>query len=423
MTQRPGIVRDDLLFAVSTYSFDISVLELFLPLISGAVVYIAGNNILSDPQKIIDKIEEIRPTIIQATPGFYQMLFDTHWKGSRRLKVLYGGDLLPTPLAEKLLESSSSLWNMYGPTETTVWCTVKNILSAKDTDNIGRQINNVEIFILDKELNPVPIGVVGTIYIGGIGLAKGYYLNDDLTKQNFIASPFDHSRKIYETGDLGRWTAEGEIQFFGRRDNQVKVRGYRIELGEIECALQACKGIDAAVVAVKTTDEGEKELVGYVVSETEINIAEIRAHLSRTLPGYMVPGHYVQLQSLPLTPTGKVNRKKLPDPKGLQIFTGITYVAPRNEIQSKLAEIWSNLLGIEKEKIGINDNFFELGGHSLKAIKMIAQIKKQFTVGMNITDAFVHPTIESISAELGNVLWVKKNERRERDPDMEELLF
>ena len=221
--QKPGIISSDTLFSVTTYSFDISLLEFFAPLLSGATVYIAMPEVLSTPHFIIQKLKELNPTIIQATPSFYQMLFNAGWNGNKQLKVLCGGDLLSERLAEKLLTHSKEVWNMYGPTETTIWSSVKKMEQSKDASNIGMPINNTQFYILDPFLNLKPIGIPGSIYIGGDGLAKGYYRNEELTNGKFIKNPFDTAGElIYETGDLGKWNDKGEIEFLGRNDNQVK---------------------------------------------------------------------------------------------------------------------------------------------------------------------------------------------------------
>ncbi|WP_133054522.1 non-ribosomal peptide synthetase, partial [Niastella populi] len=222
MRSKPGITANDLLFAVTTCSFDIAVLEMFLPLISGACVYMAGYDTLSDPQRIIKKLEETGPTIIQATPSFYQMLFDSGWEGNGALKVLCGGDLLSEAVAEKLLQHCRELWNMYGPTETTIWSTTGKIEQPKQARNIGAPISNTQIFIVDEQLQLAPIGVPGTIFIGGDGLAAGYYRNEMLTEERFIKNPFNPKTRIYNTGDLGKWNADGSIEFLGRKDDQVK---------------------------------------------------------------------------------------------------------------------------------------------------------------------------------------------------------
>ncbi|WP_133054867.1 non-ribosomal peptide synthetase, partial [Niastella populi] len=221
MQQQPGMKAGELLFAVTTISFDIAVLELFLPLLSGGCVYVAGVGTLSDPQRIIAKLQQVKPAVIQATPAFYQMLFESGWQGQKGLKVLCGGDLLSESLADRILKSCGELWNMYGPTETTIWSATKKIEKAADAGNVGKPIHNTTIYITDEQLQPVPVGIPGSIYIGGDGLALGYYRQDALTAERFISSPFNAHQRIYDTGDVGKWNADGTIAFLGRKDNQV----------------------------------------------------------------------------------------------------------------------------------------------------------------------------------------------------------
>ena len=398
---KPGVTSKDTLFSVTTYSFDISILEFFTPLLSGATLYIASQEVLSEPHLIIQKIEEIQPTLIQATPSFYQMLFNADWQGNQGLKVLCGGDLLSESLAEKLVHNSLEVWNMYGPTETTIWSSIKKIEHPKDASNIGNPINNTQFYILDSFLNPKPIGTLGAIYIGGDGLAKGYYKNESLTKEKFIKNPFDNNSLLYETGDVGKWNAKGEIEFLGRNDNQVKIRGYRIELGDIENALLKISPIDSAITMVKTDSNGNKLLVSYLTSQEQLNIPNIKSNLKDFLPDYMIPSYFVQLEEMPLTPNGKIDRMSLPNPENLELISGIEYVTPRNEVEEKLAKIWIEVLGIEK--IGVKDNFFELGGNSLTATKLISLIHKEFEVKISINDLFKNMLLEEQAVLIENI--------------------
>ncbi|MBS7256341.1 non-ribosomal peptide synthetase [Flavobacterium branchiicola] len=389
--QKPGIGVNDILFSVTTYSFDISILEFFVPIISGATLYVAEQEILVNPDSIIQKIEEIKPTVLQATPSFYQMLFNADWQGSKALKVLCGGDLLNEELAKKLVAACSEVWNMYGPTETTIWSSLKQIEFPKDASNIGKPINNTQFYLLDKYLKTSPLGSVGGIYIGGDGLAKGYYKNEILTKEKFIKSPFSESEFIYETGDLGKWNEKGEIQFLGRNDNQVKIRGYRIELGDIETALsQYSKDLKEVVVVARELN-AEKALVVYYVSENNIEKTALRTYLQGKLPEYMVPNIYVALESLPLTPNGKIDRKSLPGIANEDI-TRKEYVAPTNETEQIVAEIWQRLLNLET--IGSTDDFFELGGHSILLTRLLTEYQKIFRISVNLKALYVNTSLK-----------------------------
>lgn len=391
--QEPGVQSEDVLFSVTTYSFDISILEFFVPLISGATLYIANQEILSDPNAIIQKIGEIQPTIIQATPSFYQMLFNADWQGNKKIKILCGGDLLSEALAEKLIDSSAEVWNMYGPTETTIWSSQKKLKHPKEASNIGKPINNTQIYILDSFLNPKPTGVSGAIYIAGDGLAKGYYKNEGLTNEKFIKNPFDNTGLLYETGDVGKWNDKGEIEFLGRNDNQVKIRGYRIELGDIESHLNQISGIKESVVIAKKGNQQEAFLGAYILkSKEEIDLKEIMTALKMNLPYYMIPGTIVLLDEFPLTPNQKIDRKNLAQ-RNIEIDeVQHDFTAPDSNLEKILAEYWSEVLNI-KSTISIHDNFFALGGHSLNAVKLAGLITKNLLYEVTLKTIFDYPTI------------------------------
>jgi acyl-CoA synthetase (AMP-forming)/AMP-acid ligase II/acyl carrier protein len=380
-------------------------LEFFTPLISGASVFIASKETLNNVEQLKADLENINPTIIQATPSFYQMLFNAGWNRNKDLKILCGGDSLNESLAEKLLNHSKEVWNMYGPTETTIWSSTKKIEKPSDASNIGRPINNTQIYIVDQHHNLLPQNTVGRIFIAGDGLAKGYYKNETLTEEKFINNPFStpdkNNLKMYETGDLGKWNEEGEIEFLGRNDFQVKVRGFRIELGEIETKLQEYPNIKQAVADAKEVN-GEKVLVAYYTKDDETNLdkTELREYLQSKLPEYMVPGFFVEMESIPLTPNGKIDRKLLPNITGEDLIRR-EYVAPRNETEQKLIEIWQQILGIEK--VGITDNFFELGGHSLAAIKVAHSINEYFNVNVNLNQLFEQNTIKQLAILIDNI--------------------
>ncbi len=399
--QAPGVTPADTLFSVTTYSFDISILEFFAPLISGAALYIASQEILSEANLIIQRLAEVRPTIIQATPSFYQLLFNADWNGDKALKILCGGDLLNEGLAEKLIDHSLEVWNMYGPTETTIWSSIKKIEHPKDSSNIGKPINNTQFYILDSFLSPKPIGIIGAIYIAGDGLAKGYYKNEQLTKTKFIKDPFETTNRfIYETGDLGKWNEKGEIEFLGRNDNQVKIRGYRIELGDIESHLSQLEEIEDAVVIAKKETQQEAFLVAYIlVNDEETDTAKIIAQLKAKLPYYMVPNVIVPLNEFPLTPNKKVDRKDLTQRAIVQSKNPVYFKAPVSQLEKKISEYWNEVL-IVKEPISVTDNFFALGGHSLKAVKLVGLISKQLLLDISVKIIFDYPTIESLSEHL-----------------------
>ncbi|MDB6057079.1 MAG: tycC, partial [Verrucomicrobiales bacterium] len=413
MQERPGIASDDVLLAVTTISFDIAGLELLLPLTVGSCVVIAPSKTVTDFGALATLMESCGATVMQATPTTWRGLIETGWKGNKTLKVLCGGEGLPPQLAEQLLPRCGELWNMYGPTETTIWSTVHRVTSADDAQAseaeampIGAPIANTDVYILDAQNNLVPTGSEGEICIGGDGLANGYFKRDDLTAEKFVANPFKQGARIYRTGDVGRWlpdpkTNAGTLLYSGRRDQQVKVRGFRIELGEIENALSRHSAVASAVVSAKTDRSGSKQLVGYWVPRPEASkpsSAELRAFLERTLPAQMVPSVCVELERLPLTPNGKIDRKNLPDPGTLQRDAAREYVAPRTPFESMLAEIWRDVLRVNR--VGITDNFLKLGGHSLLAIQVVSRVCAQFGVDISAGQFFEHPTIEEFAVVL-----------------------
>ncbi|WP_455550958.1 amino acid adenylation domain-containing protein [Flavobacterium oreochromis] len=411
MQNQPGIESQDILFSVTTYSFDISILEFFVPLISGARVYVVSKEVLGNIDVLKETLTKVNPSIIQATPSFYQMLFNANWEGSKKLKVLCGGDSLNESLSKQLLDSCQEVWNMYGPTETTIWSSCKKIEKPSDASNIGKPIANTQIYIVDANLNLLPSNTVGRIFIAGDGLAKGYYNNPELTAERFINNPFEQGVLMYEVGDLGKWNEKGEIEFLGRNDFQVKIRGFRIELGEIESKLQENKQIIQAVVDTKEIN-GQKYLVAYYTErgESELDTVTLKSYLQERLPDYMVPNFFVKLTSIPLTPNGKVNRKALPEISEENIVKK-TYIAPQTTIEVALVSIWQEILNVEN--IGITDNFFELGGHSLLAIKTIHRINKLYEININLNQFFDLVTIQELGRKINNLQLLKDITKKE----------
>jgi acyl carrier protein len=257
----------------------------------------------------------------------------------------------------------------------------------------------------------VPVGVIGEICIGGAGLARGYLNQGELTKEKFIENPFKEGERMYKTGDLGRWTKDGKIEFIGRKDDQVKIRGYRIELGEIEHALLKNQQIEAVFVLTKENQNNEKELVAYITAKEQQNTSELRAFLKEILPEHMLPAYYVQLESLPLTSNGKIDKKSLPDPEGLGLASGIEYVAPRNEIEEKLVKIWEKVL--QRENIGVKDDFFALGGHSLKALLLRSAVKNEFNLKLDIRNLFQNTSIELFAKEVERISWLSDGKEKD----------
>jgi amino acid adenylation domain-containing protein len=407
MQKVPGIIAKDKLLAVTTVSFDISGLELFLPLISGAQIIIADSAEAKDGRVLLDIIRKEGITIIQATPYTWRIMLEAGWDSSTPLKVICGGEALPKELAEKITARAESLWNVYGPTETTVWSTVKQIKADDTLITIGRPIDNTAIYILDKYLNPLPAETIGEIYIGGDGVAKGYLNQPALTAEKFVADPFSKiaGSKMYRTGDMGRFLSNGEIECLGRIDSQIKIRGYRIETGEIEYHLVNQYNINEAVVLAQPDNNGIDKLVAYVVivdnykveSETD-QVKGWKIALRSTLPDYMVPDNLIIVPTMPLTPNGKIDKKALADKHNKLAESFHLFVAPRTDVEKLVADIWSEFLEIKS--INIYDNFFELGGHSLIAVQVMTRIEKLTGKRLPLAALFENSTVEKLALML-----------------------
>jgi amino acid adenylation domain-containing protein len=405
MQTEPGMNHQDILLAVTSISFDIAVLELFLPLIIGAKVIIATQQVTADGNQLLDLMLRSQATMMQATPATWRMLAAARWSEMPPLKMLCGGEPLPHDLAQLMLQKCSSLWNVYGPTEATVWATVHEVKPDFDSIPIGHPLANTQVRILDTYGQLVPIGVSGEIHLGGVQLARGYLNRPDLTAEKFIFNPHNQSERLYKTGDLGRYLPDGSVECLGRIDNQVKIRGFRIELGEIESNLGAHALVDSCVVVaredvLKDTAPhipGDKRLVAYLIANNNApSVKELRQFLELNLPHYMIPSHFVILDSFPLTPNGKIDRRALPAPDEQLKSTAI--ILPRNEREQQLAEIWHSVLNLEN--ISIDDNFFELGGHSLLAVQLFDKIEQIFGRKLPLATLFQAPTIE----KLGEIL-------------------
>jgi amino acid adenylation domain-containing protein len=396
----PSLNEKDLLFSVTTQSFDISNLEFFAPLLVGATVYVADKNMLVEPLSVINGIKEAQATILQATPSFYQMLLNAGWKGDKKLKLFCGGDSLSESLAEQLIKSCGEVWNLYGPTETTIWSSCKRVTTAKDANNIGRPLQNTQFYILDACKKILPVGTAGRIYIGGDGLAKGYFKNELLTNEKFIKNPFKESELMYDTGDIGKWNSEGEIEFLGRDDNQVKIRGYRIELGEIENQLTQQEAIKSAVVVVKRNNKQEALLAAFVITDDEsLEMEAVKMTLRKALPAYMIPNIIIAVKSFPLTPNKKIDRNKLTSQVLSASSTNTLYQDAHTSLERNLCCYFKEVLDLERE-VGIHDDFFALGGHSLNAVRLIGIIEERLNYHISLKTIFENPTVFSLSAFL-----------------------
>jgi amino acid adenylation domain-containing protein len=408
MSKTPGITRADSLLAVTTVSFDIAGLELFLPLINGAKIVLVSRVNAADSTFLQNTIEQSEITILQATPATWRLLLDGGWQGSSRLKALCGGEALATDLSTQLIESVGELWNLYGPTETTIWSTYQFVNAKRDElspyESIGRPIANTQIYILDAQLQPVPQGVLGEIYIGGTGVTRGYLNRPELTAERFVPDPFaaKADARMYKTGDLARWLDDGCIEYQGRNDFQVKIRGFRIELGDIEATLRQHPELREVAVAVYEPIPGDKRLAAYVVVQNapEPTLSELRDFLKPQLPEFMIPSAFVFLDELPLTPNGKLDRDALPMPDMNRQELDVDFIAPRSLVEQQLAEIWCDVLRINRA--GIHDNFFELGGQSLLATQIIIRVGEQFSVDVSLSSLFERPTIAELAGLIEN---------------------
>ena len=399
MQKVPGITAEDKVLAISTISFDISGLEIYLPLMAGAEVIVAPTSTAKDGRLLLEQIKNDKITLFQATPSTYRMLIDSGWNYQLPVRLLCGGEALSKDLATMLLERSIELWNVYGPTETTVWCTLRRISAAEDLITIGNPIDNTTVYILDDQMNPLPAGVKGEIYIGGAGVGLGYLNNPTLTAEKFMENPFEPGTKFYRTGDFGKKLDNGEFLCLGRTDNQVKIRGFRIELGEINTVVDGLEGVKQAVVVAVEERADNKRLVAYVVRKpgglpTKDLLKTWRAECSSQLPAFMVPD-FVILEKFQLTPNGKIDTKAFPKPQDI-INEAITVADLASTDEEKLlTQIWKDKLNVKE--VGIHDDFFSVGGNSLIAIQLISAISKQTGFNIPMTALFEVPTIYSLA--------------------------
>lgn len=407
MQDKPGITPEDAVMAITSLSFDPAGLELFLPIISGAQVIIAPEEAKQDVEMLAELIKKHQITLMQATPTAWTMLFEGGWKGDKALKVLCGGEALKSTLVETLTKTCKELWNMYGPTEATVWPFVGKIEYDDQIITVGRPIANTTCYILDPHQHPLPVGVRGEIYIGGAGVARGYLKHPELTEEKFISDPFTKKmgERIYRTGDLGRYLPDGRVECLGRVDHQVKIRGYRIELGEIESQLNRLSRVRNAVVIAL-----HERLVSYIIPEggdgNLLNDAdlqkeyfnEIKKDLKDELPDYMIPSTFVLVEFFPLTPTGKVDRKALPEPEKITSGLSGSITPCSNPTEEQIYEIWKDVLG--RSSIGVDEDFFDGGGSSMLAVRIFQRMNEQFPGKVRLADIFSHPTIQQLAEQV-----------------------
>ncbi|WP_204014810.1 non-ribosomal peptide synthetase, partial [Virgisporangium aurantiacum] len=401
MAAEPGLRERDNLLAVTTLSFDIAVLELLLPLCQGAMVTIADRSTSTDPYRLMTALDA-DVTVMQATPSTWRMLIDAGWAGRPDLRAFCGGEALDPTLARDLLSRVSEVWNLYGPTETTIWSTRQRLSAPGDRVPIGTPVENTTVYVLDRNLQPVPDGAAGELHIGGLGVARGYLRRPELTAHRFVADPFSVGARMYRTGDRVRWH-DGRLYHLGRTDEQVKVRGHRVEPVEVQAALTAHPQVGAAVVGTRPEVDGAVRLVAWVVpttSDTVVDVAAVRAFLARRLPAWMVPSAVAVVDTLPVTARGKVDRRSLPDPRNLSDDAAgpVRDLTPTQEV---LATVWADLLGVEP---GVDSDFFGCGGHSLLAVRLVMRVGEVFGIELPVAVVFDGPTLGGLAAAVDAVL-------------------
>ena len=400
MSREPGLDEGDTWLAVTTLSFDISVYELMGPLMVGGTVILASKEATADGEALRALMERLRPSVMQATPATWRLLRLAGWEGDPELRLFCGGEALPRELANELVPLGREVWNLYGPTEATIWSTIWRVEAGEGPVLIGRPIGNTQIYVLDAEHRPVPIGVRGELWIGGEGLARGYLNRPELTAERFLASPFLAVGRMYRTGDVARWRADGLLECLGRADNQVKLRGFRIELGEIEAVIAEDEGVRECIAVVREDTPGDQRLVAYYVRAGGAQVApdDLLERARAKLPAYMLPSALVELDQLPLTPNGKVDRRAL---RALETSTpaaAVEHVVPRNETERVVAEIWREVLRVER--VPVDTNFFDLGGHSLLLAELHARLRAELEVDVTIVELFQYPTVGGLTAHL-----------------------
>lgn len=406
MQRAPGMSATDALLAVTTISFDIAGLELYLPLISGARIILASREAAVDGDKLSTLIQDNAVTVMQATPTSWRLLLEAQSPTSSLKKGFCGGEGVPQELAQAMIARDIEVWNLYGPTETTIWSCAKRIEAHPITaayEDIGRPIDNTQTYIVDRDMNLMPRGAAGELLIGGAGLSPGYWHRPDLTAEKFIPDAFgqDPSAHLYRTGDLACQRADGSIVCLGRIDQQIKIRGFRVEPGEIESIIQQHQGVKQALVSIWEPKPDDKRLVAYVISsEQHAPIEVLKEWLRSQLPAHMIPSEWVFLEAFPLTPNGKLDRQSLPEP-GREI--GDSFIEPITNTEIILAELMS--LTLQVSRIGATDDFFDLGGHSLLAGRFVAAVSTKLSVQLPLSTIFEKSTVRALSEHIDSLLW------------------
>ena len=403
--------KEERILQVSNFAFDAAVEQIMLALLNGASLHVISQALATDTAGLTDYIGIHEITHLHSVPTLLQEIDFTKTPGLRR--VISAGEDCPLSLCRKP-GNGVAFYNKYGPTEATISATLYKSGTVQELHNrvpIGRPLDNSRVYILNDHHQLQPLGVAGEICIAGNSLARGYLNQPALTAAQFIYDPYHKGDFLYRTGDLGKWQPDGNIVFLGRKDDQVKIRGHRIELDEIRAVLAEHPAVSTVVVSGIKDSSGSHLLVAYLVCEEELNPADLRNWLGSKLPHYMLPAHFVQMDALPLLPNGKLDKKALPIPEGAA--AGTAYIAPRNQTEEQLVEIWQQILGLEQ--IGVQHNFFELGGHSLKATRLVSLIQKEFGIKVNMKDVFMNPTIETVGELIRAGIWLEHSKNNNKE--------
>ncbi len=398
-----SFTSDDVLLAVTTLSFDIAGLELFLPLICGGRVVLA-DEFVADGGRLTEAIAATRPTVIQTAPPLWRSLIASGWRGEPKLRIISGGEALTRTLADQLLDRVAGVFNAYGPTETTIWSTVHRVERGDGPVPIGHPLANTQVYVLDPAGQLLPVGVPGELYIGGDGVARAYLRRPELSAERFVANPFGRGDggRLYRTGDIVRRLGNGDIEYIGRADNQLKIRGIRIEPGEIEAALMRHPQVQTAAVVGLVDASEAKTLVAFVEAKPgqSPSAAAMRAFLSESLPVHLIPTRFVLVDKIALTHNGKIDRAKLPSLDESPIQVTQKYTGPRDDIENRLQAIWEDIL--PTRPIGVQQDFYEIGGHSLLAVRLLVRIEREFNCRIPLAAMFPAPTIESLAARIAH---------------------
>jgi amino acid adenylation domain-containing protein len=394
----------DVVLASATVAFDISNEEIFLPLVAGASVHMLESEFVGDGGKLIEVMSRNKLSLILGTPTSWRLMIEAGWQGDHNLQIIVGGEVLPLSLAKTLAGMSRAVWNHYGPTETAISATRERVSVDAKQVTLGRPIENASIYVLDKELLPLPAGEAGEIYIGGAGVGRGYRNRPQLTERVFLHDPFSAvpGARMYKTGDLGRLFPDGRLDFQGRADNQIKLRGFRIELEEIEAAIRGFEGVHAAVVQLVEYGPDDQRLVAYFFAGQQVIVGELREALRQRLPHYMVPSELIPLESLPMTINGKVDRRALDAIRVAFESRALHEDVPSasDDFEAKLRRIWQRSLRVRN--VGPNDNFFDMGGHSLLATRMLREVEKMTGRKIALSVLIQNPTVAKLARYLGN---------------------